>query len=622
MAIDRLKERLIHAEREKQRWLNVQTQHVLQDPIMNSVNVDAAELEQYNAAVTQHALAAVDIEAQLAQVTRHYDTVKNLIDQQQTMQTERLKAQRRSRGYSLSSVWEDDSILDVAPVEKNRKHAALARILNYKKIPVTDLISMDINYNRVQIKARSDAPVFKLRLKGVPMKDVSKTVVQGVVKFLEKFEKYYTRELTEDLFDDMAWRYMSLALEPSNISDLYDKTIVMPEYGDKTYYDVRRCISKIFKFDLMKSQILSRLFSIEAEPEEDASKFVDRLEILIKAAGVEDMGYHLVCKIVEALPDVGREKVLAEYKSLERIDRTQDLLLFIRANPSVMSGKRSDPCTWLVSIFKEDDDESKDESKAKDQGTTRTFHSAQPSHRGKGNARTRGGRGYKNTMHQSKPYHASEIKLEDQCKDAICQKRPKKHRDSDCFRHRDRAKWEVIKNKAFSATDRYKGANYAARRPQVAAIRRIQDDSLEDALGSDLAYAIKDMDIDLYDEGKNASENEPMKGHNSPASIAKAIRSSALITDAEGKLVDKSPNRSIKYAAPKTGRTVGFRGAQEGDNRIAVPIVIYGETYTALLDCGSEVSFIHSDLAKELGIKTAKLTKQKSQMSSQPTEST
>jgi hypothetical protein len=94
----------------------------------------------------------------------------------------------------------------------------------------------------------------------------------------------------------------------------------------------------MFKFDLMRSEILGQLFNLKVEPQEDANSFVDRVEVLIKATGTENMGLPLYSKITATLPDAGQEKVLAAFnQQLETIPSVSALLSFIRRNPSVMT---------------------------------------------------------------------------------------------------------------------------------------------------------------------------------------------------------------------------------------------------------------------------------------------
>ena len=60
------------------------------------------------------------------------------------------------------------------------------------------------------------------------------------------------------------------------------------------------------------------------------------------------------------------------------------------------------------------------------------------------------------------------------------------------------------------------------------------------------------------------------------------------------------PNEKIK-------QVMSFRGPAKGDNRIAVPITVNGEQYTALLDSGATLSLVSTRVVEELDVRWGKL---------------
>jgi transposase InsO family protein len=604
-AISRLQEKLDHTTSLHQQYLNDKTRLVLlyEDAAghLPEEGREAAQIkldEDFEKQVNP-------LQANLKRVEDRCKRLREIIEERTAALMERLHLEERAKNTTLDL--EDANTARYVPlVENNRKHEAVGKVFKYKRIPVLE-DSIEIDFKRIQIEQRTGAPTFQLKLEGVARQDIALKVVTGAVAFLEKFEKYYTNYLTEDLFDDLAWRYMSFALEPSEMSNLFDKTIVLSEYENRSWKQVQRCLAKIFQFDLMKSKLVSQLFSIVPSPNEDANSFVDRMEVLIKATGADERNYQLIAKIAEALPDAGREKIIAEFRSLDSVEGVSHLLRFIRSNPSVMMGRRSDPEAWFVSKFLHRNT-NHDTAKATVTNVPAPQRPAlQAMHgrgvqtfRGRGNQSFRGRGQLRSSPYQRNFQPADKNGTDLRCQDSTCRKFDRKHSDALCLRHSNPAKFAEINKKSVAREGRY-GANAGKPRAHVAAMQQIQDDSLDDALGND-PYDNKAMDIDLYDEGP-----KPVASIDNPLSIAQAMRTSALNRDSTGKEKHQSP----RYAASDTSRETGFRGAQKGDNRIAVAIIIEGVTYTALLDPGSNVSIIHDDVARDLRLKTALIKRNK-----------
>ncbi|KAF9985389.1 hypothetical protein BGZ65_010984 [Modicella reniformis] len=308
----RLREMLKNADNKRQTSMDLKTELVVlytqavervPDDVSREMNLAQLKVDLDN--------QMAPVEAEIQRAEQHFQLIKSTLEAKVAMIKERRMledAQSASRlATPATSEGSDSTVLDVVPVETNRKHVSLARVFNYKRIPVIDMENMEIDYNRVQLKEKVGAPVFELELEGISEAETALEAVKG--------------------------------------------TIIQPTYGDKSWKQVQRCLAKMLKFDLMRAKILGQLFNAVPKHGEDANSFADRLDVLIEAAGVENMGEPLLATITAALPDAGREKVLAEFKSLDYIPSVKDLLAFIRTNPSVMTGRATDPRAWLVGKF-------------------------------------------------------------------------------------------------------------------------------------------------------------------------------------------------------------------------------------------------------------------------------
>ncbi|KAI8350275.1 hypothetical protein B0O80DRAFT_500866 [Mortierella sp. GBAus27b] len=418
----------------------------------------------------------------------------------------------------VQSIYDHQSDLDMPPLLNNPKHAAMMRVFNYKTIPVLSRARGEIDYDRVQLKEKSNAPSFKLKLKGVPKNELTLKIVKGIVDFIEKFEKFYVRELTKDLFEDLAWRYMSMSLEAAGLSDQYDEHIKTVEYGDRSWTQVQRCLNRILKLDIMKIRSLQLFVNATLEPNEDANTFVDRMEALIKASDAYEMGQLLVSKILDTLPDAGREKIITEFQSLTEEDTAKDILAYIRLNPSVLMGQRSDPTAWLVNKFSEEAD---DEPKAERRVLASPECKRLPHKRyqfGQRPAQGAARPGQRVLSHTEAFYRLN----------------PKE------------------KDEKFSR---------GKAKMNAAMLHELRNDSLIDTVGHELAHDINNMEIDAYDKGSAKATSIPIGNVSIVRAVAAATKAS-----------DKAAPRSTNYAAAKASRPTGFRHAAPGDNRIAVPI--------------------------------------------------
>ncbi|KAF9578518.1 hypothetical protein BGW38_005636, partial [Lunasporangiospora selenospora] len=218
---------------------------------------------------------AIDREQEaFEQVSKAFNLQMNCQDQLEDLT--KLNALKR-KTVSAPSRDESMSVFDVAPVEGNRQHRALACLYGYKMIPVKNQVTNEVDFDRIPLQDRVKSPLLEL-----------------------KTTKTTKRERAIELV---------IVLQPTGLSSRFETSIKHPKYGDKSWDMTKACVMDIFKFDMMQGELLQQLFSVAPLPNEDVHVFMDRVEHLIEAAGAKEGGQILCAKIVSCLPNIGQEKV-------------------------------------------------------------------------------------------------------------------------------------------------------------------------------------------------------------------------------------------------------------------------------------------------------------------------
>ncbi|KAF8956801.1 hypothetical protein BGZ46_002310 [Entomortierella lignicola] len=137
---------------------------------------------------------------------------------------------------------------DVLPKMHIPKHNSFSRVFKFKTIPVKDPNGTEIDYDRVPILTfENAAPTLKLKLTDAPKEDNDVTIENTITKFITMFKLFYEGQLTTDLFDDLAWRYMYYSLSDVSLALRYSKMIQLPKYGDRNWEQVKICLQDIFR---------------------------------------------------------------------------------------------------------------------------------------------------------------------------------------------------------------------------------------------------------------------------------------------------------------------------------------------------------------------------------------
>ncbi|KFH62091.1 hypothetical protein MVEG_11730 [Podila verticillata NRRL 6337] len=325
---------------------------------------------------------------------------------------------------------------NVSPDLNKPYHQSLVRFGNLKFIPV-DPSTGEVDFDRVTLPSISKSPVLDLsaQLKGVKRKDFEVKYVEAIFQFLNRFERFFRNELT-DLFDILAWKYMSSALVKVDQDQRFDKMMQsITPFTAHTWSRVETCIGSIFGLSSMSGEILEKLFAFKAFHQEDTEAFARRFESLLRASGLVDSTGHscipheiLVGIIYRAVPELGQNLIISRFKDLRQISDFGALLDFIRQTSGLLNGSHAWAGRWAASLWAPD-------LVTKDPGSSST-----PVQAGNKRRRSRSpGRGNRSRpVPRLQESHANTGLPDGQqwCTHLPCLKLSKRHWDISCRRHK------------------------------------------------------------------------------------------------------------------------------------------------------------------------------------------
>ncbi|KAG0201019.1 hypothetical protein BGX31_003941, partial [Mortierella sp. GBA43] len=345
---------------------------------------------------------------------------------------------------------------------------------------------------------------------------------------------------------------------------------------------------------LMQNEILKELSLTEIQKGETAECYAERIELLFQVTDMPNMGPLVIAKIMASLSDEGQEKVITKFKDFELIPDLLSLLQFIRETPSIVKGTKADPFAWIVTKFGTKLPIDRDSALASlneqsDSTGESSSTASRPSQVRQNQQAARRSQG--RTFRNAKPYNRDNqagpsvpAKEGDKCKHPICRRLGRQHTDALCFRHTNKAKFdEVNKRHGPNSKGFQKGPRTQGNPP-------------------DRLAAIKDRDmLDQQDQQDN--------WYYDTIGSRMDYNEDDMISDYTMTLRDQTCTINANNPAPSLlPRQTGYRGPEEGDNRLAVPIMIQGQKYTALVDSGSTHSIIDKVLARDLRLRCSTLT--------------
>jgi len=426
------------------------------------------------------------------------------------------------------------------------EHDALHRIFKEDNIPLIE-DSQEVDYSKVKKKVFTGAPSLDLDMSKVPADDVITSLATKVVTFRDEFQRFYEWNLTEVLFDKLAWNYMAASLTKVNgLAKDYSDLILAIPMKDRNWTKVAACLNRALKFELLEASLADEVLKTRPKKGESVLAFAQRLKPLLEAAEFKDSGCTLLIKALgNHLSDIGFQATLKEYGSFDKVSSMKAYLKFLENTPGALDGSKTDHTQWFVKKY-----------------------------------------GAK-TSTQSIERHQAHSKREPDDRPstsyAAKRQRPEQpHRDHGPKRPRNDSEAE---SEVCTYSDKCK-ANMR-RHPKEKCF-----------------FWMKDNGIPL------PKRNNPKQEGKKPLKAVGAFDTIGEETHIEGINLNESASFFSSYLpSPHSDlkAAYAFKGPAPGDNRIAVPAGIMGIQCTAVLDSGATVSLISQELVNDLGIRHTKL---------------
>ncbi|KAF9427757.1 hypothetical protein BGZ76_002204 [Entomortierella beljakovae] len=336
--------------------------------------------------------------------------------------------------------------LDISPDDTNPKHNLLVQLLEIDTIPVHDLVTKEINYDNLRLVLFEDAPELEIDLTKVKEShQLGVVIATTLTKFLRRFYKFYIGQLTECLFDDLAWKYMERALVKAEVDERYSRLIILPKYGNRNWDQAQACFYDIFVSENIKSDFRKQLYTIMPAPKEDAYDYGDRIEVLLSASGVNEQDPGLIANVLSSFPPAGQEKIRSHFKDIKLIKSVRSILNFLTTYPSVMEGQAMDIYAWHTTKYGKPTYKVQADTKA---GSSAGHFYQRIGQKRKRNS-DRGSAKCKQACTEP-PAKKPTVKAVGSCRSYFCNKykRNLSHTDAKCFRHSDENKFKKMNQRA------------------------------------------------------------------------------------------------------------------------------------------------------------------------------
>jgi hypothetical protein len=432
----------------------------------------------------------------------------------------------------------------------NPEHDALHRIFKEDNVPLLEN-SEEVDYSKIKKRTFPGAPFLDLDLSKVPVEDIVKEAATRVVTFRDDFERFYGWNLTDVLFDKMAWDYMASSLtKVGGLAKDYTDLITEVPLRERNWSKVVACLNKALKFELLAAHLADEVLKTRPKKGESVLAFTQRLRPLLEAAEVPDDGCVLLSKaLCNHLSDIGFQATMKEYGSFDGIKSMKAYLKFLADTPGAFDGTRTNHSHWFIKKYGGKDGA---------QAVERMQANPKGEHDDKPNVLQRHKR-FRSNEEQGKDKGQKKQKTDPKvCSySEKCQRLRLKHPKEKCFH------WQ--KDNGISAAEKSDSQKHEGKKP----------------LKTAGAFA-------------RINEEEHLEGINLNGATFFSSYSS-------------SPHTSLRHVN-------AFKGPAQGDNRIAIPIGIMGEQCTALLDPGATISLLNKEKAEDLGIRFVRVPKERIEM--------
>ncbi|KAF9554972.1 hypothetical protein EC968_009198 [Mortierella alpina] len=293
------------------------------------------------------------------------DALKRLTGQKEdllaavTQECEDIQKDITSIKQSLAFGYEDDEVpqaaekVEEAPSAKfsvkwnknDPEHCALYRIFGEEYIPLVE-DTQEVDFSKVKKKTFKDSPELDLDVSSLPVEDMVREIARRVVKFRDDFERVFRRNLSDDLFDKMAWDYMPSAISKAGLAKEYQELIMDFPLKQRTWKQVVLSLNKALKFELLEAHLADGGTHGETEA------FTQRLTPLIEAAKFPDDGCSVLIKALgNHLSDVGFQATIKEYGSFDEVKSFKKYLEFLTKTPGAMEGSKTNHTLYFIKKY-------------------------------------------------------------------------------------------------------------------------------------------------------------------------------------------------------------------------------------------------------------------------------
>lgn len=484
------------------------------------------------------------------------------------------RSQSMSPEPSIQSMEEAVGAYVVKFNNANLYHCDIRRCLKEKVVPVFQN-SEKIDFTRLTAVAFSDEPELKVNFLDKNDTDALQ-IVRSINRFLREFREFYNLHLGS-LFKILASQYMKKAFRKAGIeAQVLEDTLVkmgkdlptqlaslseanaplLYDYGSiDTWVPIEHGVREILRLNLLRPKAVTQLFALQASQFTDVHTYAARVELLMEATSLKSTVHEslILESLFAGLPDEGQRIISIKYPDPSDIPSVAIFLDLLRADSTQFPGRQTDWAHWVRTRFKSLGVGSKSQSSTS-QASSKKASILQDS------------------SSNSKRPRADKEKL--LCTKERCNST--KHSHTQCYFLHPELRPQFKKPKASHGPVRATAAMRKGLAP------------LEPVNPRRLAAITKEINK-IRSSSLDASLAEEM----GVVSINKIAEFSRYIDEFD--------------PTTPTKRLCAFRGAQEGDNRIAVKLTANGKELTAVLDSGSTDSYIDLAIAKELGVRIAKL---------------
>ncbi|KAG0040833.1 hypothetical protein BGZ83_002422 [Gryganskiella cystojenkinii] len=226
---------------------------------------------------------------------------------------------------------------------KNRIHLALNRVLKEEYIPLVEGTNT-IDFSRIRHKHFSGAPELELEVTaGTTSNKMINEIAVKVVAFRDAFKRHYIANLTEELFEPLAWTYMPKALNKARIAQEFTELIEEYQPAHRTWNAVQTCLYKAIKFENIEAHLADQVLRMRPRPNESVIEFSHRIKPLIDAASLSDADCALLARgLGNYLSDTGHAAVVKKYGSLAKVRSFKDFMKFLGNTPGALDGPKTD----------------------------------------------------------------------------------------------------------------------------------------------------------------------------------------------------------------------------------------------------------------------------------------